>query len=151
MKSFNRIKQINNKEYVYQITPYYDKTTKRIKHKSKYLGIYNGDIDSAIKRKDITVPKEILNYGEFIPFLDIIEKLNLEEILKKITPHYKEILILALNKTINPLPLKSIKSWIEGNILSKKYSKLSISSQNISEILKKISVEEIKGKFICDA
>jgi hypothetical protein len=31
MKSFNRIKKINGIEYIYEVTPYYDKETKKIK------------------------------------------------------------------------------------------------------------------------
>ena len=38
MKSFTRIKNINGQEYIYEITPYYDKEKKQIRQKSKYLG-----------------------------------------------------------------------------------------------------------------
>ena len=38
MKSFIRTKKINGQEYLYEITPYYDKEKKQIRQKSKYLG-----------------------------------------------------------------------------------------------------------------
>ncbi|HUS75333.1 MAG TPA: IS1634 family transposase, partial [Methanothrix sp.] len=38
MKSFTRIKNINGQEYLYEITPYYDKEKKQTRQKSKYLG-----------------------------------------------------------------------------------------------------------------
>ena len=34
MKSFTRIKKINGQEYLYEITPYYDKEKKQIRQKS---------------------------------------------------------------------------------------------------------------------
>jgi len=38
MKSFTRIKSISDIEYIYEITPYYDKEKKKNRQKSKYLG-----------------------------------------------------------------------------------------------------------------
>jgi hypothetical protein len=38
MKSFTRIKKIHGQEYLYEITPYYDKEKKQIRQKSRYLG-----------------------------------------------------------------------------------------------------------------
>ena len=38
MRSFVRVKKINGQEYLYEITPYYDKEKKQIRQKSKYLG-----------------------------------------------------------------------------------------------------------------
>jgi hypothetical protein len=41
MKSFFRIKKIHGKEYKYEIMPYYDKETKKIRQKSMYIGPVN--------------------------------------------------------------------------------------------------------------
>ena len=38
MKSFRRTKIINGIEYVYEITPYYDAETKKVRQKSTYIG-----------------------------------------------------------------------------------------------------------------
>lgn len=147
MESFNRIKKINGKEYVYEIQPYYDKKTKTIRQKSKYLGIHLGDLENPYKQKDLALPKKVLDYGEYVPFLSIINELKLEEILEKINKNFKEILTISLNKIINPLALVNIKSWCEGNILSKKYGSLSLSSQNITKILRNIKNKDTKNLF----
>jgi len=147
MKKFNRIKKINGKEYVYQITPYYDKETQQTKQKSKYLGIHIGDIKNPVKQKDSFLPKSVLDYGEYIPLLDIIKKLNIRNILKNITNHHDEILTIALNKIISQSSLTNIKSWYEGNVLCEEFGQLSLSSQNISKILKKIKSNDTKTLF----
>jgi len=43
MKSFIRSKIIGGFEYKYRITPYYDKGTKKVKQRSKYIGKVIGD------------------------------------------------------------------------------------------------------------
>ena len=80
MKSFTRIKKIHGLDYLYEITPYYDPETKKIKQRSRYLGKnVNG---TAIKVFSQGVPpKKILSYGEFMLLNKIVEDLNLEQIL----------------------------------------------------------------------
>jgi len=38
MRSFRRIKTINGRQYMYKITPHYDKESKIIRHRSRYIG-----------------------------------------------------------------------------------------------------------------
>ena len=51
MKSFDRVKKIHGKEYLYEITPYYDTATKKIKQRSKYIGIVKDGkpVESTVK------------------------------------------------------------------------------------------------------
>jgi hypothetical protein len=37
MKSFQRIKVVHGKPYLYEITPYYDREKKKIRQKSRYI------------------------------------------------------------------------------------------------------------------
>ena len=60
MKKFIRSKLINDKEYFYEITPYYDPETKRIKQKSKYLGKNVGGKPIKIREK---LPLRAYSYG----------------------------------------------------------------------------------------
>ncbi len=68
MKPFTRKKKINGIEYFYEITPYYDKETKKIKQHSKYLG---KDIQGEPVVVRSKLPRKTYSYGEFIPSLDL--------------------------------------------------------------------------------
>lgn len=148
MKEFNRIKKINGGKYVYRIFPYYDKKKKVTRQHSKYLGVYTGDINAPIMKKNLSVPQRVYSYGEFIPFLSIIDKFNIRNILKECIYDKGDIILsIALNKSIHPLSLRNIKSWFEGTILMKEFGKLALSSQNISRLLEYVGERNIQQSF----
>ncbi len=66
MKSFTRIKKINGQEYLYEITPYYDKEKKQIRQKSKYLGKNVNGVPVRVRSQE-KIPKKVLSHGEFMP------------------------------------------------------------------------------------
>ena len=139
MKSFTRIKVINNKEYLYEITPYYNKEKKQIRQKSKYLGKNLNGVPVKIRSKD-QIPKKVLSHGEFIPFRKIAEDLNLEHILSEALPANEiwPVLSLAMNYVVHPLALTHIQSWYEGTILIEDHPDLPLSSQSLSRLLSRI-------------
>ncbi|RZN13836.1 MAG: IS1634 family transposase, partial [Methanosarcinales archaeon] len=143
MKPFTRIKNIKGHEYLYEITPYYDSGTKKVKQKSKYLG-KNVDgkpikVRSQIKPL-ISTPKKVLSYGEFLPLFKIIEDLKLDRILSKVLPeqHVWATLSVAMNYIIKPLASVHIKSWYEGTVLSVNHPDIPISSQSLSNLFELI-------------
>lgn len=139
MKSFTRIKVINGQEYLYEITPYYDKEKKQIRQKSKYLGKNLNGVPVKVRFKD-QVPKKVLSHGEFIPLKKISEDLNLEQVLLETLPANEvwPVLSLAMNYVIRPRALNHIQSWYEGTILAQDHPDLPLSSQNLSRILSRI-------------
>jgi len=148
MKSFRRIKKINQQEYVYEIQPYYDPKTKKTKQKSKYIGKYAGDIENAQPVRKI-IPKSSYSWGEFIPFQEVIRQLKLYEILESVLGRRDaETLIgISINKAIESMPMYAIKSWAEGTILIKEYPEMILTSQTMSEFLKRISNESVINKI----
>ena len=139
MKSFTRIKVINGQEYIYEITPYYDKEKKQIRQKSKYLGKNLNGVPVKVRSKD-QFPKKVLSHGEFIPLQKIADDLNLEHILSEILPANEvwPVLSLAMNYVIRPRALNHIQSWYEGTILTENHPDLPLSSQSLSRILSRI-------------
>ena len=146
MKSFTRKKKINGIEYFYEITPYYDKETKKIKQHSKYLG---KDIEGKPVVVRSKLPRRTYSYGEFIPSLDIINQFKFYEILTQYLSEKeaKVILTLAQNRVIRPLALNNIASWFEGTILKKLYDDLPLSSQSLSNLLHKIGESDLPLYF----
>jgi transposase len=139
MKSFIRIKKINGQEYIYEITPYYDKEKKQIRQKSKYLGKNVNGVPVKMRSKD-QIPKKVLSHGEFVPLKKIAEDLDLEKILSEVLPSNEvwPVLTLAMNYAVRPKALTHIQSWYEGTILSESHPDLPLSSQSLSRMLSRI-------------
>jgi transposase len=139
MKSFTRIKVINGQEYLYEITPYYDKEKKQIRQKSKYLGKNLNGFPVKVRSKD-QIPRKVLSHGEFVLLRKISEDLNLEQILLETLPANEvwPVLSLAMNYVIRPRALNHIQSWYEGTILAQDHPDLPLSSQSLSRILSRI-------------
>ncbi len=153
MKSFIRVKKIKGQEYLYEITPYYDKEKKQIRQKSKYLGKNVNGVPVKVRSADQT-PKKVLSHGEFIPLISITNELDLDKSLSSVVPNKDvwPILTLAMNYVTRPKALTHIQSWYEGTILSDLHPELPLSSQSISRMLTHIGEStanlEFSNKFI---
>ena len=97
MKTTTRVKKINGHEYLYEITYYYDKETRRTRQKSRYLGKYVDGKPVRVREKAKS-PERVYAYGEFIPYLTAIQNLGLHDILAAhLTEHETRIcLTLAI-------------------------------------------------------
>jgi len=139
MKSFIRVKKIKGQEYLYEITPYYDKEKKQIRQKSKYLGKNVNGVPVRVRNQE-QVPKKVLSHGEFVPLKQIAEELKLEPVLSEVFPSKDvwPILALAMNYATRPKSLCHIQSWYEGTILSEDHPDLPLSSQSLSRMLSTI-------------
>lgn len=139
MKSFTRIKKINGQEYLYEITPYYDKEKKQIRQRSKYLGKNVNGVPVKVRSQD-QIPKKVLSHGEFVPLKKIAEELKLEMVLSEILPGNEvwPILTLAMNYATRPRSLTHIQSWYEGTVMSEDHPDLPLSSQSLSRLLSRI-------------
>lgn len=139
MKSFTRIKKINGQEYLYEITPYYDKETKKIRQKSKYLGKNVNGVPVKVRSQD-QIPRKVLSHGEFVPLKKISDDLELEKILSGVVPGKDvwPILTLAMNYVTRPLALTHIQNWYEGTIIAEDHPDLPLSSQSLSRMLSRL-------------
>lgn len=146
MKKFTRIIDRKGKQYAYEITPYYDPETKNTKQKSRYLGVYE---DGKIIRKRSKIPKCVFDYGDLVPFLNIIGDMKLDVILKSelSDKHADTILTLALNRVVKPVSACNIQMWYEGTYLSKLYGDLPLSSQSLSDFMEVLGESPIPRDF----
>ena len=148
MKSFTRIKNISGLEYIYEITPYYDKEKKKIRQKSKYLGKNVNGVPVKVRSQE-KIPKKVLSHGEFVPLKTITKDLKLDEILSGVLPSKEvwPVLTLAMNFALRPRALAHIQSWYEGTILSEDHPDLPISSQSLSRMLSRIGASTANLEF----
>lgn len=146
MKSFIRVKVINGREYAYEITPYYDEKTKKIRQKSRYLGKY---VEGEIKRVRKKLPRNAYDYGEFLPYLRVLEELGVRSILSSLLPDEKAdtLLALALNRATSPVAMSNMRSWYEATYLHEDYGDLPLSSQTLSEFLAQLGESSFPMDF----
>ena len=138
-----RKKRINGNEYYYEMTPYYDKETRNTKYHSKYLG---KNRDGEIKKVRNVFPRTSYRYGEFVPLIDVIEKLHLRDILMERLSgdDASSVLAMAMNKVLRPMALTNISGWYESSCLSVS-GDLYLSSQNISRLLDRMGESDLQG------
>lgn len=139
MKTTTRVKKINGHEYLYEITYYYDKETRRTRQKSRYLGKNVDGVPVRVREKAKS-PEKVYSYGEFIPYIQAVKNLHIQEILgAHLTDHEVRLFLALLFAGIHhPKALHSPASWYEGTVLPRIFSGLKITSQNISRLLKKL-------------
>lgn len=149
MNSFTRIKNIHGHEYLYEITPYYDPKTQRTKHHSKYLGKNINGNPVKVREKN-SGEYSVYSYGEYIIPKKIFKDLGILEILSQIlsTTELDCLMVLIFNRLIHPLSMRHILHWYEGTILAYDYPDLPLSSQSISELLKKLHTHESIQRFL---
>lgn len=151
MRTVTRTKNIKGVDYLYEITYYYDKTSKRTRQHSKYLG--KAVDGKPVKVREISgTPKMALNYGEFLPCFTTGEEYDLENRLSRYLSkeEVQVVLTLAYNRVVRPLAMNQIASWYQGTVLSAKYPNIHLSSQYLSTLLVKVGQEAIPFKFFQD-
>jgi len=144
MKSSVRVKRINGQEYLYEDTPYYDSEKKQIRHHSRYLG---KNVDGKPVKK-VKAPRNTYHYGEFLPLLDTVKKLGLEEALSEFlgVEEVRMLLALSFNRVVRPMPFYQASSWYETTYLMDEWT-LDLSGPRISELLAKIGESSIPDRF----
>ena len=151
MRTVTRTKKIKGIDYLYEITYYYDKATKRTRQHSRYLG--KAVDGKPIKVREIAgTPKMALSYGEFLPCFAAGEEYDLERRLGRYLSkeEVQAVLTLTYNRVLRALAMNHIASWYQGTIISAKYPDIPLSSQYLSNLLVKVGQEAIPFKFFQD-
>lgn len=141
-KIFGKKKNIEIKEdkgryYVYESKNIWDKEKKSPRRTSKYLGV--------VKPQGVVNPHEVIlrgvyEYGHVRFLWNILEKNGIIKSLKEIFPDsWKVLLIFAMNRLIDPRPIKSIPSWYEKTYLAKQLF-VPLSPKIISHVLETIGI-----------
>jgi transposase len=146
MKSFKRTKIINGIEYVYEITPYYDPSTKKVKQKSRYIG---KDKDGTITKVREKKMSQVLSYGEFLPLMKIIKQYSIDQFLTKELNKIQaeQILAITTGKVLRGLSLNNISDWYENTWMYFHTRDIPLSSSSISRLLNKIGESRLQDKL----
>lgn len=146
MKSFKRTKIINGIEYVYEITPYYDAETKKVRQKSTYIG---KDQDGTVKKVREKKVQDVFSFGEFLPVQKVISQYKLQQFLAKELgkKQAEAVIALSLGRLFKGLSLNNIADWYEGTWLYYQNRDLPLSSASISRLLSAIGEGRLQDKL----
>jgi len=139
-------KKLNNNYYLYRSTTIWDKKEQKVKKDSDYIGRITPK--GIIEKKKSNDVRSIFEYGNsellYILAQDIIEPLK-----KSFYDRWKEILACSIVKTIQPLPLRLIKSrWEKLHISTK--DRCILSPNTLSEVLRDIGKDYASQKEFFD-
>ena len=137
------IKKINGKQYEYEVSMVWDSEHKKRHKVSRYVGkIVDG---KPVRVREIVAVKGIYEIGHIELIWSLMS--DLIEMLRKTFPDdYMKMIAFFMNRAIYPMPLKSIKSWIEKTYLARTIHE--ISPRSLSAMLKRIGSEQEKQKSV---
>ncbi|HWQ67281.1 MAG TPA: hypothetical protein VN372_10460 [Methanospirillum sp.] len=147
MKTFVRTKVIKGKEYLYEVTPYYDQEAGKWRQKTKYLG---KNIDGEpVKKERAGKSGQIFDFGEYIPaYWAVREHKIIEALLSSCSPdEAASVVLLAINRLLYPCPPVSLDSWLEGTYLSRLIPGADFEEDNLMLMLQKISDRPVAEVF----
>ena len=141
MKSFQRIKIVHGKPYLYEITPYYDREKKKIRQRSRYIAPMKDG--KPVERYAVTY-----TYGDLLPVIKAARDLKLPDILKKIAGEYADILLtMAINRIIRPEAMDLVSEWYEDSYISTIYS-ADLSSATLSRAMTALGKMNLNHAFL---
>lgn len=140
------IKPIGKYEYVYESSMVWDSEHKKRHKVSRYVGkVINGDKENPKRVREIVAVRGIYEIGHIELAWSVMD-----DVISALRGEYPDdlmkILAFAFNRLIYPLPLKSIKSWVEKTWLSKTIHE--ISPKSLSAMLKRIGKDQNGQKKI---
>lgn len=128
------VKRFGKKHYVYESTTKWDKNSKKVRKVSKYMGRLTKD-GFFEGQKKVSV-RSIYEYGSS-SFLELMAQPLLAPLKQSFPRRYKEIIAMAMVKTIDPQPIKLIKSRWE-KLHASTNIEASLSPNTLSSVLKEI-------------
>jgi len=140
------VKKLNNNYYLYRSTTHWDKKEKKVKKDSDYIGRITPK--GVIEKKKSNDVRSIFEYGNS-ELLHILAQDIIEPLKKYYYDRWKEILACSIVKTIQPLPIRLIKSRWEKLHLSQEIN-ASLSPNTISEVLRDIGKDYGSQKELFD-
>lgn len=139
------IKVLNKNHYLYRSTTRWDKTEKKIKKVTEYIGRITPQ--GVIERRENI--RTIHEYGNSKLLYDVAEEI-LKPLEESFVYRWKEVLACAIVKTIQPLPLKLIKSRWEKLHLSQIVD-ASVSPNTLSDVLREVGKDYASQKRFFDS
>jgi transposase len=145
------IKNIKGHDYAYDVKTVWDKEAKRYKKQTKYLGtVIDKEAKTYERRRNPKIIEEnlILDYGDAYILSQTAQSCGLYEVFDNVVPKEKDTLwALLFFKIFTDLAFVYAQTWYQGNYVSMLYPGANISSQRVSEFLKRLGSERVVRGF----
>ncbi len=148
MKSFVRVKKIRGNEYLYEVTPYYDDVSGKVRQKTRYLG-KRDESGAAITPSSRKQRSRVLSCGDYLPFLGVTRDLGLEAILRSVlsSRDTSTVLALAISLAARPGILTSLSEWYNRTTVSLAYPDADMRPGKILQLVQNLSDFHILERF----
>lgn len=148
--TFIRYQKFGKKEYAYEITAYWDKTTKSCRQKTKYLGVVVDKEQKIFEKKRLvaTPEKLILDFGDSFILDNLLRETGFNQMItRSFGPLADSILALVQYRLCYGSAMTYAQKWFEGSYAKIKFKEANISSQRISEIFEHAGDERQQRLF----
>jgi len=148
--AFIRYKKRKNKWYAYEITAFWDSSSRKPKQKSKYLGVSEkngGEITKISKIPPLVNEKTIVDFGDTFAIKQVAEREGLNDLIKNCIDDYDSIMALICHQLTLGTAMYNCVEWFEGNIANKLFPKATLQSQHISKLISQLGEDTIQNKF----
>ena len=151
-----KIKNIGGRYYAYDMISYWDKESKRYRKRSIYLGVVTNAETKEYTPKKTTekeaewIPRDelIQSFGATYSIVKVLENSGLDDVIKNILPNENDTLMsLICHKIIKGSAMQYVESWSKGDYVSTLFPSAELSSQRISDFLKRLGKESVWRKF----
>jgi len=147
-----KIKTIHGTQYAYDMISYWDKDQKKYRKKSVYLGkITNAETKEYIPKvhkANESNQELILNFGDTYSIAKVVENSVFYDCVKDIlSKDYDTLMSLVCYKLLKSSSMQYAQVWANGNYVSQMYKDADLSSQRISEFLKRLGKETVWRRF----
>jgi len=151
--SYTVFKTFGNQDYAYEIRSYWDKTEKKVKKESTYLGVVIDKEKKIYEKKERGKRQEklILDFGDSFIIQEILSGTNFIPLIEEIfTEDADTLLSLLTFRMCYTGAMMYAETWYEGSYAKFQYKNAKVSSQRISDFLKVIGEEQIQRSFFRD-
>ena len=145
-----KIKTINGIQYAYDMKTVWNKEKKKYGKKSTYLGKVTDleTMEIIPKREKISMPKMILNSGDCYSIANTLNNSVFSDCFNQLLPNeFDTLMSLICYKLLKSSSMQYAQTWSEGNYVSQLYKNADLSSQRISDFLKKLGKEAVWRSF----
>lgn len=148
--SFTRYKKRGNKWYAYEVSAFWDATSKKPRQTSKYLGVSDtkgGIIMNPGKPVASKSEKAIVDFGDSYIIHAITKTNGLFDIIKDSFDDLNSIMALICYQLTQGSAMIHCQDWITGNSANFLFPNAKIESQSISRLIQHIGQEKVQRKF----
>ena len=151
--SFVRYKKRGNKWYVYEVSAFWDKKSKKSKQHTKYLGTSDtqgGEYSKPGKLAAIISEKAIVDFGDSYMINEIAKNCDFTTIIENSFGNLDTIMTLICYQMTQGAAMMHCRDWADGNSASLLFPNSKINSQDISRLFQKLGQEGLQRKFFKD-